>query len=82
MFTLGITHHHHHTQHVNVKISGDIDQQDDTVMDNVIISCTICDEEALVDKACGCSGRGRRVVRCKGLITTEEPKQTDSALGV
>ena len=40
-------------------------------MDNSIISCT---EEALVDKACSCTGSRRRLVRQKMLIVTRQPK--------
>ncbi|XP_065904723.1 uncharacterized protein [Dysidea avara] len=64
----------HYTQHTNVKISSGLDQLDDSVMDNVIISCTVSCEEALVDKACSCSGR-RRLVRQKMLMSTRQPKQ-------
>ena len=51
-------------------------------MDNVIISCTVGDEEALVDNGCSCSGRRRRLVRYQVLVTTKQSKQTDTALGM
>ena len=43
-------------------------------MDNVIISCTVSGEEALVDKTCSCSG-SRRLVRHRVLVTRMEPEQ-------
>ncbi|XP_065904252.1 uncharacterized protein [Dysidea avara] len=76
------TTHQHYTQHANVKSSDGVDQQDDGVMDNVIISCTVGDEEALVDNGCSCSGRRRRLVRYQVLVTTNQSKQTDTALEI
>ena len=51
-------------------------------MDNVIISCTVSGEEALVDKACSCSGSRRRLVRHQALVTTSQSKQIDDNLGM
>jgi len=67
-------HHYTQLQHANVNISVSVDQQDDTAMDNVIISCTVGDEEALVDKACSCTGSRRRLVRQKRLMITRQRK--------
>ena len=73
------TTHQHYTQPTNVEISDGVDQLDDSVMDNVIIRCTVNGEEALVDKACSCSGSRRRLVRHKVLVTTRQSKH---ALGM
>jgi len=68
---------------------GGVDQQDDGVMvDNVMISCTVGDEEALVDKANSCIGSRRRPVRQKvtrqhkGISkTTTRQSKRNSGLG-
>jgi len=75
---------HHHIQHINVKISGDADgEQDDAVMDSVIVSCTVGDDEALVDKAGSCYGSRRRLVRQKAVTSAaKQHKQTDVILGM
>jgi len=72
--------HHCYTQQTDTNISDNVDQQEDIVMDNVIISCTFGDEEALVDKACSCTGSRRRLVRQKMLIVTRQSEITDSNL--
>ena len=61
----------------------DNNQQDDFVMDNVIISCAVDDEEALVDKASSCTGSRRRLVRQQKLIkkTKMSPKKAKGSLG-
>jgi len=76
VFNLDTTHQH--SQHANAKISGgDVDQQDDSVMDNVITSCTVGDEEALVGKASHCSGsRRRQSVRQMTLTTRRQSEHT------
>jgi len=80
-FALDTTQHHHtQLQHANVIISDSVDQQDDTVMDNVIISCTVGGEEALVNKACSCTCSRRRLVRQKMLIVTRQCEQINSNL--
>jgi len=57
-------------------------QQDDSVMDNIIISCTVGDEEALVDKASSCTGSRRRLVRYQMPVsTTMDSAQTTTKLG-
>ena len=52
-------------------------------MDNVIISCTVDDEEALVDKASSCTSSRRRPVRQQKLIkkTKMLPKKAKGSLG-
>jgi len=48
-------------------------------MDNVIISSTVDDEEALVDKASSCTSRRRRLVRHQVLVSTVVPELTNSS---
>ena len=60
--------------------NGDSNKQDDSVMDNVIISCTVGDEEALVDKASSCTGSRRRFVRQNKLMSTKQPKKTNTGM--
>ena len=64
-------------QHPN---DGDSNKQDDSVMDNVIISCTVGDEEALVDKASSCTSSRRRFVRQNKLMSTKQPKKTNTGM--
>jgi len=49
-------------------------------MDNVIISCTVGDEEALVDKASSCTGSRRRLVRQNIMMTAKLSEQTSSVV--
>jgi len=79
MFHLDTTHQP--SQYTNAKITGDVDQQDDSVMDNVIISCTVGDEEALVDKAGSCSGSRRRL-NVRQMTTTRQSEQAGGVLGM
>ena len=76
----------YYTQHTNVNTSsgvGSVDQLDDSVMDNVITSCTVSGEEALVEKTCSCSSSRRRLSdRQKTLKATRQSEQTDGALGM
>ena len=64
------------TQHPS---DGDNNQQGDIVMDDVIISCTVGDEEALVHKASSCAG-SRGLVRQNKLMSTKQPKLTNSGM--
>lgn len=76
MFNLDTTHWY--SQYTSDKIiGGAVDQQDDSVMDNVIVSCSVGDEEALVGKASHCSGsRRRQSVRQMSLTTRRQFEQT------
>ena len=49
-------------------------------MDNVIISCTVGDEEALVDKASSCTSSRRRLVRQNIMMTAKLSEQTSSVV--
>ena len=52
-------------------------------MDNVVVSCTVGDEEALVDKANSCTG-SRRFIRQKMRTekTVEQPQQMIDSIGM
>ena len=63
-----------------IKSQHGVKHQDYSVMDNVIISCTVGGEEALVDKACSCTCRKIRLVRQKMLIVTKQSEKIDSNL--
>ena len=49
-------------------------------MDNIIISSTVDDEEALVDKASSCTSSRRRFVRQNITMTTKLSEQTSSVV--